>query len=132
VTLSAMFTFAKRKGIYDGVNPMTGVTIPKGKRHGRKRLAYALEEVEKHLELFSGTEPIVILTETFVHHVESIGATFRRGDKFISKNKTCTASPMEPLFCGGFECFYEKVIKVKADMAALLSLFSDVSLDVRW
>src|SRR5205807_8725841 len=52
-----------RKGIYDGVNPVTGVTIPKGKKHGRKRLAYTLEEVEKHLELFSGAEPIVILTE---------------------------------------------------------------------
>ncbi|MFZ3339452.1 MAG: hypothetical protein WA213_01120 [Terriglobales bacterium] len=63
VTLSAMFTFAKRKGIFDGVNPMTGVTIPKGKKHGRKRLAYSLEEVEKHLELFSGTEPVVIPTE---------------------------------------------------------------------
>ena len=63
VTLSAMFTFAKRKGIYDGVNPMTGVTIPKGKKHGRKRLAYTLEEVEKHLELFSGKKPIVILSE---------------------------------------------------------------------
>ena len=63
VTLSAMFTFAKRKGIYDGVNPMTGVTIPKGKKHGRKRLAYTLEEVEKHLELFSGTGPIVIPTK---------------------------------------------------------------------
>jgi len=32
----------------------------------------------------------------------------------------------------GFERFYEKVIKVKADVAALLSLFSDVSRDVRW
>ena len=63
VTLSAMFTFAKRKGIYEGVNPMTGVTIPKGKKHGRNRLAYTLEEVEKHLELFSGTEPIVISRE---------------------------------------------------------------------
>jgi hypothetical protein len=63
VTLSAMFTFAKRKGIYDGVNPMTGVTIPKGKKHGRKRLAYSLEEVEKHLELFSGKQQIVIPTE---------------------------------------------------------------------
>ena len=30
------------------------------------------------------------------------------------------------------ECFYEKVIKVKADVAALLNLFSDVSIDVRW
>jgi integrase len=63
VTLSAIFTFAKRKGIYDGVNPMTGVTIPKDKKHGRNRLAYTLEEIEKHLELFSGTGPIVIPTE---------------------------------------------------------------------
>jgi len=30
------------------------------------------------------------------------------------------------------ECFYEKVIKVKADVAALLNLFSDVSIEVRW
>jgi len=29
----------------------------------------------------------------------------------------------------GFERFYEKVIKVKADVAALLNLFSDVSID---
>ena len=63
VTISAMFTFAKRKGIYDGVNPMTGVSIPKGKKHGRKRPAYTLEEVEKHLELFSGHAPIVVSTE---------------------------------------------------------------------
>jgi hypothetical protein len=28
--------------------------------------------------------------------------------------------------------FYEKVIKVKADVAALLNLFCDVSIDVRW
>jgi hypothetical protein len=30
------------------------------------------------------------------------------------------------------ERFYEKVIKVKADVAALLNLFSDVSIDVQW
>jgi hypothetical protein len=30
------------------------------------------------------------------------------------------------------ERFYEKVIKVKADVAALLNLFSGVSIDVRW
>jgi hypothetical protein len=28
--------------------------------------------------------------------------------------------------------FYEKVIKVKADVAALRNLFSDVSINVRW
>jgi integrase len=63
VTLSAMFTSAKRKGIYDGVNPMTGVTVPKGKKHGRRRPAYTLQAVEKHIELFSGTEPITIQTD---------------------------------------------------------------------
>src|SRR5947209_13380571 len=52
VTLSAMFTFAKRKGVYSGVNPMTGVSIPKGKKHGRRRLAYSLEEIESHLQAF--------------------------------------------------------------------------------
>jgi hypothetical protein len=28
--------------------------------------------------------------------------------------------------------FYEKVIKVKADVAALRNLFADVSINVRW
>jgi integrase len=62
-SVSAIFTHAKNEGVYDGMNPMTGVYIPKGKRHGRKRLAYTLEEVEQHLELFSGVRPIVISTE---------------------------------------------------------------------
>ena len=64
VPMSAIFTHAKNEGVYDGINPMTGVYIPKGKRHGRKRLAYTREEVEKHLELFSGAGPIVISTKT--------------------------------------------------------------------
>ena len=49
VTLSAIFTDAKRTGLIDGVNPMQGVSIPKGKKHGRKRLAYPLAEIEQHL-----------------------------------------------------------------------------------
>jgi integrase len=62
VSLSAIFTYAKRKGIYDGVNPITGVSIPRGKRHGRKRQAYSLEEIEQHLELFTTTHtPMVIV-----------------------------------------------------------------------
>jgi hypothetical protein len=30
------------------------------------------------------------------------------------------------------KCFYEKVIKVKADVAALLNLFPTFGIDVRW
>ncbi|HXO32202.1 MAG TPA: site-specific integrase [Candidatus Acidoferrales bacterium] len=62
VTLSAMFTEAKRKGLIDGVNPMQGVSIPKGKKHGRKRLTYSLPEIEQHLDLFRN-DPILIVNE---------------------------------------------------------------------
>ena len=53
VTLSAIFTHAKRVGVVDH-NPIHGVSVPKGKKHGRKRFAYSLEEIEMHLDLFSG------------------------------------------------------------------------------
>jgi integrase len=62
VTLSAIFTEARNLGLYEGVNPTTGVRIPKGKKHGRKRLAYSLEEILEHLQLFK-SNPIVILNE---------------------------------------------------------------------
>ena len=62
VTLSAIFTEARNLGLYEGVNPTTGVRIPKGKKHGRKRLAYSLEEILKHLQLFK-SDPIVIINE---------------------------------------------------------------------
>jgi integrase len=62
VTLSAIFTEARNLGLYEGVNPTTGVRIPKGKKHGRKRLAYSLEEILKHLDLFK-TDRIVVINE---------------------------------------------------------------------
>jgi len=60
VTLSAIFTNAKRIGVFDGANPMQGVSVPKGKKHGRKRQAYSLEEIEHHLDLFSGPVRLII------------------------------------------------------------------------
>jgi hypothetical protein len=59
VTLSAIFTEARNLGLYDDANPTTGVRIPKGRKHGRRRLAYGLDEILKHLELFS-KRPIVV------------------------------------------------------------------------
>jgi len=59
VTLSAIFTEARNLGVYDGTNPTTGVRVPKGRKHGRKRLAYSLEEILRHLELFS-QDPIIV------------------------------------------------------------------------
>jgi hypothetical protein len=60
---------------------MTGVTIPEGKRHGRKRLAYALEEVEKHLELFSSTKPIVIFNEDGAYTPEIAQSVVRAANR---------------------------------------------------
>jgi len=62
ITLSAIFTEARNLGLYEGVNPTTGVRIPKGKKHGRKRLAYSLEEILRHIQLFN-SDPIVIINE---------------------------------------------------------------------
>lgn len=47
VVLSAIFTHAKRMGVIDGANPITGVSTPKGKAFGRKRHAYSLEQIQR-------------------------------------------------------------------------------------
>ena len=73
VTLSAMFTEAKRKGLIDGVNPMQGVSIPKGKKHGRKRLTYSLAEIEEHLDLFK-SDPILIVNDDGSTYAPEISA----------------------------------------------------------
>ena len=42
------------------MNPMQGVSIPKGRKHGRKRQAYSLEEIQQHHRLFSDDKLLVI------------------------------------------------------------------------
>jgi len=54
----------------------------------------------------------------------------REGNPLASIQELSNISSLRGIV--GFERFYEKVIKVKADVAALLNLFSDVSIDVRW
>lgn len=77
VSLSAIFTEAKRKGLFDGVNPMQGVSIPKGKKHGRKRLTYSLAEIEQHLDLFKNG-PILIPNEDGSTYAPEISVGFVR------------------------------------------------------
>jgi hypothetical protein len=52
-----------------------------------------------------------------------------------SRSDSCRKIARHPVTVRGRpilnERFYEKVIKIKADVAALLNLFSDVSIDVR-
>jgi hypothetical protein len=47
ITLSAIFTEAQNLGLYEGVNPTTGVRIPKGNKYGGERLGHSLEEIRK-------------------------------------------------------------------------------------
>jgi integrase len=53
-------------------HPTTGVRIPKGKKHGRKRLAYSLEEILKHLQLFNSDSIVIINKEG--PHTPEVGA----------------------------------------------------------
>jgi len=46
--VSGVFTFARRKGILDGANPMDGVSIPEG-LPSRETYAYSLEEIQRML-----------------------------------------------------------------------------------
>jgi integrase len=57
----------------DGVNPMQGVSIPKGKKHGRKRLTYSLAEIEEHLDLFK-SDPILIVNDDGSTYAPEISA----------------------------------------------------------
>jgi len=76
VTLSAIFTHAKRIGVVDH-NPIHGVSVPRGKKHGRKRFAYSLEEIEMHLDLFSGKSITVHGQDGGVYTPEVSAATVR-------------------------------------------------------
>jgi integrase len=48
--LSGVFTFAKNEGLYDGVNPMQDVLIPKARRPGQTHV-YSLWEIRKMLRI---------------------------------------------------------------------------------
>jgi integrase len=52
--LSAVFAEAKRLGVLDGVNPVTGVRVPKG-QPSKDTYAYSLDEISKMVALLKGT-----------------------------------------------------------------------------
>ena len=76
VTLSAILTEARNLGLYEGPNPTTGVRVPRGKKHGRRALAYSLDEILQHLDLFTG-DSIVIDAENGPYQPRITGAQVR-------------------------------------------------------
>jgi hypothetical protein len=64
VSISAIFTHAKNEGVYDGINPMTGVHNPKGKRPGRTRAILRHEDVSATQKSYIKTVPNVVTNAT--------------------------------------------------------------------
>jgi site-specific recombinase XerD len=57
VTMSAFFSHAVRCGVIDS-NPVRNILTPKGRKRGRKTVAYSLNEIQQHLKVFAGDEEI--------------------------------------------------------------------------
>ncbi|HXN22865.1 MAG TPA: hypothetical protein VOA41_09010 [Candidatus Dormibacteraeota bacterium] len=72
--LSGVFTFAKRQGALDGINPMRDASIPRGKQ-SRDTYAYSLEEIQ--IMLGATPEPartvIAVAAFTGLRHSEIRG-----------------------------------------------------------
>jgi integrase len=62
--LSGAFTQAKRLGILDAVNPIHGVSIPRGKE-AQETYAYSLEEIKRILASLEETARTIVLAAAF-------------------------------------------------------------------
>jgi integrase len=61
---SGVFTYARRQGVINGVNPMQGVSIPKG-REAQETYAYSLDEIMRMLDILSEPAKTVVATAAF-------------------------------------------------------------------
>lgn len=64
-TASAIFTHARRVGVLDGNNPIQGVSVPKGRAHGRSTRFYSLEEIERALSILPEPARTVVAVAGF-------------------------------------------------------------------
>jgi integrase len=72
VTLSSIFSEAVRRGLLDN-NPVTQrILTPKGRKRGRKTYACSLSEIQQHLAVFSGSDPITISHESGMTYTASV------------------------------------------------------------
>lgn len=77
VTISAIFAHAVRSGVIDS-NPVKSTIIPKGKKHGRKTYAYSLREIQNHLSVFAGSDPINVIEEDGEEYIATISRAMVR------------------------------------------------------
>ena len=62
--VTGVFTYAKRTGLLDGVNPMRDVSVPKGARGG-KTYAYSLEEIRTMIRILAEPAPTIVAVAAF-------------------------------------------------------------------
>jgi len=62
--LSGVFTYAKRMGILDGINPVTDVSVPKG-APGNETYAYSLEEIQTMIRVLEEPARTAVLVVAF-------------------------------------------------------------------
>jgi len=62
--LSAAFTYAKNEGLFDGVNPMYGVILPKA-REPKETYAYSLDEITRMLDVLPQPANAVVAVAAF-------------------------------------------------------------------
>jgi integrase len=62
--LSGAFTYAKRIGILDGINPMMNVSVPKG-APGKETYAYTLEEIHTMVRVLDEPARTAVLVAAF-------------------------------------------------------------------
>lgn len=62
--LSGVFTFAKRMGSLDGVNPMESTEVPKGKQ-SQATPAYSVEQVDQMSEILTGTSRVAVVVAAY-------------------------------------------------------------------
>jgi integrase len=75
--VTGVFTYAKRTGLLDGVNPMRDVSVPKGARGG-KTYAYSLEEIQTMIRILAEPARTIVAVAAFT----SLRASELRGLKW--------------------------------------------------
>ena len=64
--LSAIFTFAKNEGAFDGANPVQGALLPSRAREARETFAYDLSQILQILDVLPLLPKAVVATASFV------------------------------------------------------------------
>jgi integrase len=62
--LSGVFTYAKRTGVLDSINPMRDVSVPKGAR-GKETYAYSLEEIQTMIRVLPEPARTIVTVAAF-------------------------------------------------------------------